>query len=259
MNELGYQRNRLFLVWLIWFGVLLFAVAFVWQRGLFGLLLEGDPSYLSGVILSAFAVSNAHVAWRAFALSRDIDAARCVRRNFETQADAPLFADGGPQFRHPAVPSSLIMRHFQNLFTRAVREPAPGNFGQRELLDALTRRLQGGIHGGWLVADTMLKLGLLGTVIGFIVMLGAIASLENYDLTTMQGLLTSMSGGMRIALYTTLSGMIAALLLAVQYQYLERRAEGLIADIEELTAVYYVAALHRHLRERQAPAVTHAA
>ena len=114
----------------------------------------------------------------------------------------------------------------------------------------MTLRLKSGIHGGWLVADTMLKLGLLGTVIGFIVMLGAVASLENYDVTTMQGLLTSMSGGMRIALYTTLSGMIAALLLAVQYQYLGRRADGLIAEIQELTTVYYLSALRRHL-ERQ--------
>jgi len=143
------------------------------------------------------------------------------------------------------------MRHFQNLFVRAMREPSRhADLGQQELLDALTLRLKSGIHGGWLVADTMLKLGLLGTVIGFIVMLGAVASLENYDVTTMQGLLTSMSGGMRIALYTTLSGMIAALLLAVQYQYLERRADGLIAEIQELTTVYYLSALRRHL-ERQ--------
>jgi hypothetical protein len=253
MNGIGHRRNSLFLVWLIWFGVMLFAVAFVWQRGLFGLLLEGDPSYLSGVILGAFALANVHVAYRALALSRDIDAVLRARSNFEAQPDEPLFAEQGPQFRNLSVPPSLIMRHFQNLFVRAMREPSRHDLGQQELLEALTLRLKSGIHGGWLVADTMLKLGLLGTVIGFIVMLGAIASLENYDLTTMQGLLTSMSGGMRIALYTTLSGMIAALLLAVQYQYLERRADGLIADIQELTAVYYVSALRRHLNEHHAP------
>lgn len=252
MNGIGHRRNSLFLVWLIWFGVMLFAVAFVWQRGLFALLLEGDPSYLSGVIIAAFALANVHVAWRALALSRDIDAAVLARGRFETHPDEPTFAEQGPQFHGLSAPSSLIMRHFQNLYVRATRQGASDDLGQRELLDALALRLKSGIQGGWLVADTMLKLGLLGTVIGFIVMLGAIASLENYDLTTMQGLLTSMSGGMRIALYTTLSGMLAALLLAVQYQYLERRADGLIADIEELTAVYYVSALRRHLDERSA-------
>ena len=120
------------------------------------------------------------------------------------------------------------------------------------MLDALSRRLKGGIRGGWLVADAVLKLGLLGTVIGFIVMLGAIATLENYDLSTMQGLLTSMSGGMRIALYTTLTGMLTALLLAIQYHYLEHRAELLLADIEELTAVFFLPALSRWMEQRHA-------
>ena len=74
---------------------------------------------------------------------------------------------------------------------------------------------------GWLVADGLLKLGLIGTVIGFIIMLSAITEIDGFDFTMMKDMLQNMSKGMEVALYTTLSGLVSSVLLSMQYSYLE--------------------------------------
>ena len=45
----------------------------------------------------------------------------------------------------------------------------------------------------------MLKLGLIGTVIGFIIMLSSLADITTFDVTLLQGVLTTM-GRMGVAL-----------------------------------------------------------
>lgn len=65
----------------------------------------------------------------------------------------------------------------------------------------------------------MLKLGLLGTVIGFIFMLGSLVDLNSIDINVMQKLLTQMSGGMKVALFTTLTGMSCGVLLNIIKSY----------------------------------------
>ena len=77
------------------------------------------------------------------------------------------------------------------------------------------------LNTGWLVADGLLKLGLIGTVIGFIIMLSAITEIDGFDFTMMKQMLQNMSGGMKVALYSTLSGLVSSILLTIQYSYLE--------------------------------------
>ena len=77
------------------------------------------------------------------------------------------------------------------------------------------------LEASWFVVDLLLKLGLIGTVIGFIIMLSAITEIENFDLSLMNELLQSMSGGMKVALYTTLTGLITSILLSMQCKYFE--------------------------------------
>ena len=46
----------------------------------------------------------------------------------------------------------------------------------------------------------MLKLGLIGTVIGFIIMLSSLSDITTFDVTLLQGVLTTMGSGMGVAL-----------------------------------------------------------
>ena len=54
---------------------------------------------------------------------------------------------------------------------------------------------------------------------------------ETTDLNAAKLMLTQMSGGMRIALFTTLAGLSSGLILGVQYQLLDRAADKLFGLI----------------------------
>ena len=74
---------------------------------------------------------------------------------------------------------------------------------------------------GYLAVDILLKLGLTGTVIGFILMLLPIGEITDFDPQILQKLLGTMSGGMAVALYTTLTGLVTSMLLKFQYFLLD--------------------------------------
>ena len=144
---------------LIVLGLILFGGYLLFDRGLMGVLLEGDKSRLSWFILTIWVVMSGR--WL-----------HLLRRIEDTK--------------------------------RAVAE------------DEMARWL----NHGWFAADSVLKIGLLGTIIGFILMLAPIGELTSFDAASLQGALTAMSAGMAVALYTTLAGLIANIILRFQFQML---------------------------------------
>ena len=80
---------------------------------------------------------------------------------------------------------------------------------------------------GWFVADALLTLGMIGTVIGFIYMLSlSFAGFTAVSTAAVPAVLITMSAGMSTALYTTAAGLICSLLLKIQLfdlsQYLDK-------------------------------------
>ena len=81
---------------------------------------------------------------------------------------------------------------------------------------------------GWYLAETALALGMLGTLAGFLLMLGtAFASIDVSNTATLQSALTNMALGMSTALYTTLVGLTVSIFLKSQLVNLEHYADGL--------------------------------
>ena len=69
----------------------------------------------------------------------------------------------------------------------------------------------------WFVSDVVLTLGMLGTVIGFMIMLqGTFSSIEFNDAHSIRLALSSMSQGLFTALNTTLLGLVSSIILKVQ-------------------------------------------
>lgn len=249
MQTTNYTEHKLLLEWLIGMGVLVFAVIIAWQQDLLGVLLAGDRSRLSVIILLTFLVINFHVMSRVIILSRERNITNMVHQ-LMAEIDTITLDVSKQTVKccEKTIPESLVTRHLRNLSGRLSINQSGQETGdvQAHLLSALDKRIRGGQKYGWMFADLMIKLGLMGTVIGFILMLGSVASLQNYDVTTMQDLLHNMSSGMRVALFTTLSGLIAGLILGVQYQFLERHADDLLAEIEELSEVYVLPVLLKY-------------
>jgi len=192
-------------------GVELFVFYLLADSGLLPTLLAEDYSFISRVILVIYLGASLHVMLVSYTLSNEHN---------DLGSGAPGRAGG-----------SNVARFFALL-----REPAGARDESAELLiDVLDGRCRGKFRFGYVIADLMLKLGLLGTVIGFIFMLGALVELNSIDITVMQKLLAQMSGGMKVALFTTLTGMSCGVLLNMKYQLLDWSVDNLLDDVRERT------------------------
>lgn len=75
---------------------------------------------------------------------------------------------------------------------------------------------------GWFISESCLALGMVGTVTGFLIMLGtAFANVDVSDAVTLQNALSDMAIGMSTALWTTLVGLVCSLVIKVQLVNLE--------------------------------------
>ena len=96
---------------------------------------------------------------------------------------------------------------------------------------------------GTFAGDTLMKLGLLGTIIGFIMMLAPIGALDPENKAAIRASMSLMSEGMAVAMYTTLAGLAASILLKVQYSMLDSATSKIFAYAVDLTEVHVVSAL----------------
>jgi len=138
------------------------------------------------------------------------------------------------------LPECLVTEYIHDLISKTNAEsenPDVRNIGS-DHIEYYESKLKSPHEIGWFTADIMIKMGLLGTIVGFILMLGSVSNLRDFDVTTMQKILSYMSSGMGTALYTTLTGLVCSMLAATQYQMLDRSADDLIDSIRHLTRVY---------------------
>lgn len=189
--DLPTLAQRLFWGWAVGAGLALFVAWWLQWHGLWRQLVEGDPSGISVLIVVLAAVA---VGW-------------CGVRAWALQAQAQ--------------PDSQWRR-------QAAREYAGAPEVAAQLI---AERCHGPHETAWWFAAAAIKLGLLGTVVGFIVMAAQIGKLPGFELDQVQTLLKQMTGGMAIALYTTLVGLIAHLWLSLQLLLLDRVADRLAADL----------------------------
>jgi MotA/TolQ/ExbB proton channel family len=187
--------------WMFWawgaqFGLSVFVAWWMQERGLWRALIEGDPSGISLVICALSALTS---LW-------------CGRRAWQLQLQSEM--DSEWRLEHQG--------HVRQLPAQAAQ--------------LLSDRTHGPHETAWWFAAAAIKLGLLGTVVGFIVMATQIGRMPSFDLDQVQNLLKQMTQGMAIALYTTLVGLIANLWLGLQLMLLDRTADRLAADMLTRTA-----------------------
>ncbi len=171
--------------------VIFFAFYVLYDLNLLNLIFESDRSKISILILGIYAAATFH--WIYIAKNLDLE-----------------IKGGGKVSEFLNSVESKSSLESQNLL--------------RILEDELSNR-----HAlGHMVSDVLLKLGLTGTVVGFILMLLPIGEMKDFDPEKIQPLLSSMSGGMAVALYTTLSGLVTSTMLKFQYFLLDSSLSKLI-------------------------------
>ena len=225
--------------WLIFTGLVVFAGFLLWRYRLLQTMLAADRTYISLVILALYVVASAHCLTRTLAIARETETARRAAAVLAGPRAAEVLADGGR-----SLPEGAVTAHIHHLVTKAQMRGA-GQIDQTLLLRALADRLRGSNGFGAFASDTLMKLGLLGTIVGFIIMLAPIAGLDASDKAGMRASMGVMSDGMAVAMYTTLAGLVGSILIKIQYTMLEAATQRLFSDTVTLTETRVTPALER--------------
>ncbi len=232
------------LKWLLFTVVTIFAFVLSWYYGLFQLLVEGDKSYIALFILILYCATSVHCLTQVVSISREINSARRIREllaggtnGYKLSGDDVLLGDG-----------SLILPgkaadHIRSLVIKARQSPGNPRLDQTLLLRNLADMLRTPLQFGIFMGDTVLKLGLLGTIVGFILMLLPIATIDVSNQVTLKDSMRVMSDGMAVAMYTTLAGLVASILIKVQYYVLDDASKQLFSLTTNMTEVFVVSAL----------------
>lgn len=177
-------------------------VAVAWQRGWLDTLLTVDSTRLTVAIIAVFVIGLALAAHRLWRLDQEIDCAHGEGTLTESWA------------------------------TRYLDEIRHHSSGSRGLVASTLRmRVTDYISVVRHIAGTLVLLGLIGTVVGFIMALAGVDPEKAADVTSMTPMVATLIQGMSVALYTTLAGAVANLWLMVNYRLITSTAVRLLADV----------------------------
>lgn len=201
------QPFRLFLHWSLLVCVSLVLLAISWDQGILLDVLSSDVTRISFLILLVLMGGSLYAGYRCWWLSCQTEW----------------------MFEYPnTVPQSVVQIFFQSIHHHK-SDPSPDALSA----EVMAERLRGNHQIGWFVTGVVVKLGLLGTVVGFVLMLRSVSDIDQLDTSDIQALMQQMTLGMGVAMNTTLVGLIASILLGIQFLMLDRAADNLVADAVE--------------------------
>lgn len=166
------------------------ALGVAYLEGYVQQVIDADQTYLSVVIFLAFAVGLMMSTWRAWQISQDIDTVNEALRKDSTSKMADSETVASSHILSNAPQGAKRMRLAQRI--------------------ALVRH----------IANTLVLLGLIGTVLGFIIALSGVDPTGASDVTAIAPMVSTLIQGMSTALYTTLIGSIFNVWLMANYQLL---------------------------------------
>jgi biopolymer transport protein ExbB/TolQ len=240
----------LLLRWLIVASLIVVALFAVFQVGLFHEMVAADRTYLSTLVTLVFVGATIHCGVATVAVSREVNVARRVARairknptNFRINENSDVTIGD-----NVTLPAGVLTDHIRNVIIKGrtegrteTDEPLDHSLLMHALADTLRSRLQIGVF----IVDALPKIGLIGTVIGFMLMLGPIRGIDSFDPLTLRAAMSDMSVGMATALSVTLTALIGSIVLKLQYYFLEIGTIELHSLIAETTDMYVVPGLLR--------------
>ena len=191
----GLLRSLLLLV------LILFGFWVLNDQGLVAIVLEGDKSHISKAILILWVIVSVYWIY----ISRNIYLEKSILAN-NIKSKKIISINKYINSLNKGEDKELLLKFFEAEYAKK-------------------------LSYGWMAADISLKLGLLGTVIGFILMLQPISELNNTSPEGLKLALSAMSSGMAVALYTTLTGLISSILIRLEFQIASANVATLINEL----------------------------
>ena len=179
-------------------------VAAAWMQGWIAPLFAGAAPWMVAVIVATFATG---LVW-------------CGRLVADTGAELDQVKSGRLRT------GSRTSRYLTSL-------TGAGKSRRRALEKSLRLKLTARIVGVRQIAGSLVFLGLIGTVIGFMIALSGVDPSRAGDAAAIAPMVARLIDGMGLALATTLVGAVANLWLMVNYRILEHGTGKLLAELIE--------------------------
>jgi len=199
--------DNIFIYWIYFVSLILIFLYVIESFGFISRIFRDDISYISSLIAIIFLF---YIIVGGYHLHKLRDALYFLDSNKDNAIDNIFIA---------------IYKDFEASYTKNNEsQTSPLHLSNiQSVQDNFKTRMYEFADNGFFIADLLLKLGIIGTVIGFIIMLSSLSTIDEINLSKMNNLLLSMSSGMKVALYTTLSGLIGSILLTIQSNFLENK------------------------------------
>lgn len=192
------------LQWLWLFGLLLVSLGLLWDNGILQVMFATDNTYLCPLMVLVFLLTCLHCGYRSLFLAQQ---AKVVH--------------AWPHIC--ALDDNILIKRYLNEL-----QTIPNPQDKQLTAELLAEELRGQHQVGWFVTGLLIKLGLLGTVVGFVIMLSSMTDLSSLDIAQVQTLMQQMTQGMKVALNTTIIGLVGSIFLGLQYLMLDRAADQLL-------------------------------
>jgi biopolymer transport protein ExbB/TolQ len=209
--------------WLLIAAAVAIAVVTAVRSGSLAFVIENDSTYLSEAVLALFAGAMAYCGARSWRLSQELLAVQQAAGQRVAPRTLP------PARRRDGWVSTFLARAAD---PRQCADPEQA----QALRETLRERLRGPHEVGWFVTETLTKLGLLGTVIGFLIMMSALIGAQQLEIGAMQAILRDMASGMGVKIIATVVGLLCNMVLALQWLLLDRCADKVWAGAVWLAA-----------------------
>lgn len=211
------------LKWVLLMALITLGAVVSYDYGLLTYLFTADESRITVLIAVLYVAFSMHCLWILVELGREYRRALQVKAELSVATRVPELPSGG----------GLVDRYVADLI-RSREHPGEVEGNAHLLMMSLgaefRRRTKFGTYG----SDLLYKLGMLGTMVGFVMMLNSMGDLSNFDVDTLRGALQKMIAGMAVSLLTTIAGLIGGILLRLEYNI----ADALVTDISQ-TAVSF--------------------
>jgi hypothetical protein len=210
--------------WVLYAALMALSAVILWDYGLLQYLFSADTSRISVVIAALFIAFSIHALWIVMWMAREYRQALIVADTLATTTGSLETSAGWITLLSGKIaPTGLIADYLRALVAAESGPDRDRGLLLQSLSASLKRRTKVGVYG----TDLLYKLGMLGTMIGFVIMLNSMGDMKNFDVETLRAALQRMIGGMAVSLLTTIAGLIGGILLRVFYNV----ADGMATDI----------------------------
>ena len=211
------------LKWVLLMALIAVAAVVSYDYGLLNYLFGADKSKITVLIAVLYVAFSGHCLWILVELSREYRRALQIKDMLATSTKIPAMPGG----------NGLVDRYVADVI-RSREHPSEVEGNAHLLIMSLgasfRRRTKIGTYG----TDLLYKLGMLGTMVGFVLMLNSMGDLSSFDVDTLRGALQQMIAGMAVSLLTTIAGLIGGILLRLEYNV----ADALVTDISQTTVSF---------------------